>query len=54
MRYRLICAIDRPHCAIDGSVVIPRIDRSLCANDGWLCTIDHPWPSIDACSKACR
>ena len=45
-------SIDR---AIDASVVsatIDRatIDRSRCAIDGWLCTIHHPWPSIDACT----
>ena len=25
------------------------VDRSHCAIDGWLCTIDYPWSSIDAC-----
>ena len=26
------------------------IDRSRCAIDGWSWTIDHPCPSIDACT----
>ena len=34
MRYRWICTIDRSHCG----------------TDGLSCTIDHPWPSIDACT----
>ena len=53
--FQWICVIDRLNCMIVGSVVsasIDRasIDRSRCAIDGLSCTIDHPWPSIDACT----
>ena len=53
----MLCAIDLSarsiDRAIDRSVVSATsidcvsIDRSPCANEGWSCTIDHAWPSID-------
>ena len=52
----MLCAIDgSAEQSIDPSLAQPRIDRvsidrSRCAIDGWLSTIDHPWPSIDACT----
>ena len=43
-------AIDRSALSIDRSIDCATIDRLRCANDGWSCTIDHPWASIDACT----
>ena len=43
-------AIDGSARSIDPSLAQASIDRSCCAIDGWSCTIDHLWPSIDACT----
>ena len=52
---RHVPSIDRTALSKDPLLVQPSIgsasmDRSLCANDGWSCTIDHPWTSINACT----
>ena len=50
----------RASLSMDLLIVQPSNDRqsidrlrkhgSYCAFDGWSCTIDHPWQSINACT----
>ena len=51
----MLFAIDGSGRSMDLSIaqaLIDRacIDRLCCANYGWSSTIDHSWPSIDACT----
>ena len=48
----MFCAIEdlRDRSIEPPSIDRERNDRSLCANDEWTCIIDHPCPSIDACT----
>ena len=49
-------AIDGSARSIDPSLTQPSIDRASidrwrCSIDRCSCTIDYPWPSIDACTQ---
>ena len=41
----MLCSTDR-----QPSIYCASVDQSLCANDGWSSTIDHPLPLINACT----